>query len=113
VHKVPAVFFCQNNQWAISVPFSKQTASDGIAVKARAYGLPGVAVDGNDVLAVYSATREAVDRARRGEGATLIEAVTFRIEGHSSSDDPTRYRDEQVVESWRQRDPIDRFRYYL
>jgi pyruvate dehydrogenase E1 component alpha subunit/2-oxoisovalerate dehydrogenase E1 component alpha subunit len=113
VHKVPAVFFCQNNQWAISVPFSRQTASDGIAVKARAYGLPGVAVDGNDVLAVYSATREAVDRARRGEGATLIEAVTFRIEGHSSSDDPTRYRDEQVVESWRQRDPIDRFRNYL
>jgi pyruvate dehydrogenase E1 component alpha subunit/2-oxoisovalerate dehydrogenase E1 component alpha subunit len=113
VHKVPCVFFCQNNQFAISVPFSKQTASDGIAVKAKEYGLPGVAVDGNDVLAVYRATREAVDRARAGGGPTLIEAITYRLEGHSSSDDPTRYRDEAVARQWAQRDPIVRFRRYL
>jgi pyruvate dehydrogenase E1 component alpha subunit/2-oxoisovalerate dehydrogenase E1 component alpha subunit len=113
VHKVPAVFFCQNNQWAISVPFSKQTASDGIASKAEAYGMPGVAVDGNDVLAVYRATREAVDRARAGEGPTLIEAITYRQEGHSSSDDPTRYRDAAVHEEWMKKDPVRRYRNYL
>ncbi len=113
VHKVPCVFFCQNNQWAISVPFEKQTASDGIAGKAPAYGLPGVQVDGNDVLAVYAATKEAAERARNGDGPTLIEAVTFRLEGHSSSDDPTRYRDEAVVAEWRARDPIARFRNFL
>jgi pyruvate dehydrogenase E1 component alpha subunit/2-oxoisovalerate dehydrogenase E1 component alpha subunit len=113
VHKVPCVFFCQNNQFAISVPFSKQTASDGIAVKAKEYGMPGVAVDGNDVLAVYRATKEAVDRARAGGGPTLIEAITYRLEGHSSSDDPTRYRDESVAKQWAQRDPIVRFRRYL
>jgi len=113
VHKVPCVFFCQNNQFAISVPFAKQTASAGIAVKAEAYGMPGVAVDGNDVLAVYSATKQAVDRARRGEGPTLIEAITYRLEGHSSSDDPTRYRDEGVARQWAQKDPIARFRHYL
>jgi pyruvate dehydrogenase E1 component alpha subunit/2-oxoisovalerate dehydrogenase E1 component alpha subunit len=113
VHKVPAVFFCQNNGFAISVPFSRQTASDGIAIKARAYGLPGVAVDGNDVLAVYRVTKEAMDRARRGEGPTLIEAITYRLEGHSSSDDPTRYRDEAVTRQWLQRDPIVRYRAWL
>ena len=113
VHKVPCVFLCQNNQFAISVPFAKQTASAGIAAKAVAYGLPGVAVDGNDVLAVYSAAKQAVDRARRGEGPTLIEAITYRLEGHSSSDDPTRYRDEAVARQWAQRDPIARFRHYL
>lgn len=113
VHKVPCVFFCQNNQFAISVPFAKQTASAGIAVKAQAYGMPGVAVDGNDVLAVYSATRQAFERARRGEGPTLIEAITYRLEGHSSSDDPTRYRDESVARQWAARDPIVRFRHYL
>jgi pyruvate dehydrogenase E1 component alpha subunit len=113
VHKVPAVFFCQNNQFAISVPFARQTASDGIAVKAKAYGMPGVAVDGNDVLAVYRVTKEAADRARAGGGPTLIEAITYRLEGHSSSDDPTRYRDEAVTRQWLQRDPIVRFRGYL
>jgi len=113
VHKVPCVFFCQNNQFAISVPFEKQTASDGIAAKAVAYGMPGVAVDGNDVLAVYRATTEAVERARSGAGPTLIEAITYRIEGHSSSDDPTRYRDEKITKKWAQRDPIERFRNYL
>ena len=113
VHKVPCIFFCQNNQFAISVPFSKQTASDGIAVKAVAYGMPGVAVDGNDVLAVYAATREARERALAGDGPTLIEAVTYRIEGHSSSDDPTRYRDSAVVEEWKAKDPLARYRRFL
>jgi pyruvate dehydrogenase E1 component alpha subunit len=113
VHKVPCIFFCQNNQWAISVPFSKQTASDGIAAKAVAYGMPGVAVDGNDVLAVYRATKEAADRARRGEGPTLIEAITYRQEGHSSSDDPTRYRDQATHDEWMKKDPIARYRTFL
>jgi len=113
VHKVPCVFFCQNNQFAISVPFSRQTASDGIAVKAKAYGMPGVAVDGNDVLAVYSVTKEAVERARAGQGPTLIEAITYRLEGHSSSDDPARYRDEEVTRQWLLRDPMVRYRNFL
>ncbi len=82
-------------------------------MKAKAYGLPGVAVDGNDVLAVYQVTQQAVDRARRGEGPTLIEAITYRLEGHSSSDDPTRYRDEAVTRQWLQRDPIVRYRGWL
>src|SRR5207237_9850129 len=89
VMKLPVVFFCQNNQWAISVPLSRQTASSSIAVKAVAYGFPGVRVDGNDLLAVIQVTRDAVARARRGEGPTLVEAVTFRMGGHSYSDDPT------------------------
>lgn len=113
VHKLPVVFVCQNNQWAISVPFEKQTASKGIAVKAVAYGMPGVAVDGNDVLATYRATREAVDRARAGGGPTLVEAITYRQEGHSSSDDPTRYRDAAIHAEWMTKDPIDRYRKYL
>ena len=113
VWKVPAVFFCQNNQWAISVPLSAQTASTSIAVKAVAYGMPGVRVDGNDLLAVIAAQREAVDRARSGGGPTLIESVTFRIGGHSSSDDPTRYRDAGLVEAWEKRDPLLRFGAWL
>jgi pyruvate dehydrogenase E1 component alpha subunit/2-oxoisovalerate dehydrogenase E1 component alpha subunit len=113
VMKLPVVFFCQNNQWAISVPLSRQTASESIAIKATAYGFPGVRVDGNDVLAVIDATRRAADRARRGEGPTLIEAVTFRMGGHSSSDDPTRYRDAALVGEWERRDPLVRYRVYL
>ncbi|MHB8585778.1 MAG: thiamine pyrophosphate-dependent dehydrogenase E1 component subunit alpha [Thermoplasmatota archaeon] len=113
VWKVPVVFVCHNNQWAISVPFGKQTASDGIAVKAQAYGFAGVRVDGNDILAVYKASKEATDRARRGDGPTLIEAVTYRMLGHSSSDDPTRYRDLTEVEMWARKDPIERYRIYL
>lgn len=113
VFKLPVVFMCQNNQWAISVPFRRQTASESIAIKARAYGFEGFQVDGNDVLAVYRVVREAVDRARAGGGPTLIEAVTYRLEGHSSSDDPTRYRDEKEVQEWKKRDPIERFRKYL
>jgi pyruvate dehydrogenase E1 component alpha subunit/2-oxoisovalerate dehydrogenase E1 component alpha subunit len=113
VFKLPVVFFCQNNQWAISVPLSKQTASETIAIKAKAYGFPGVRVDGNDLLAVYAATREAVERARSGGGPTLVEAVTFRMGGHSSSDDPTRYRDPKLVGYWEERDPMVRLRTWL
>ena len=113
VMRLPVVFFCQNNQWAISVPLSKQTASEGIAIKAVAYGFPGVRVDGNDVLAVIDATREAVDRARAGGGPTLVEAVTFRMGGHSSSDDPTRYREGGLVSEWERKDPLRRFRAWL
>ncbi|MEO5616432.1 MAG: thiamine pyrophosphate-dependent dehydrogenase E1 component subunit alpha [Candidatus Eisenbacteria bacterium] len=113
VFKVPAVFFCQNNQWAISVPLSQQTRSESLAVKSVAYGMPGVQVDGNDLLAVIAATREAIQRASRGDGPTFIEAVTFRMGGHSSSDDPTRYRDKGLVGEWEKRDPVNRLRAYL
>jgi pyruvate dehydrogenase E1 component alpha subunit/2-oxoisovalerate dehydrogenase E1 component alpha subunit len=113
VYRAPCVLICQNNQWAISVPFEKQTASPSIAIKARAYGIPGVGVDGNDVLAVVRATREARERARRGEGPTLLELVTYRRGGHSSSDDPGRYRDEDRVASWLRVDPIERYRSWL
>jgi pyruvate dehydrogenase E1 component alpha subunit len=107
VFKAPVVFICQNNHWAISVPTSKQTASESIAIKAQAYGFPGVKVDGNDAIAVYEAVRAAVERARSGGGPTLVECETYRIGAHSSSDDPTRYRDEREVETWRKRDPIE------
>ena len=107
VFKAPVVFICQNNHWAISVPSHKQTASESIAIKATAYGLPGVKVDGNDAIAVYAAVKEAVARARSGGGPTLVECETYRIGAHSSSDDPTRYRDEKEVEEWRKRDPIE------
>jgi len=113
VYKSPAIMFCQNNQWAISVPLSKQSASETLAQKGKAYGMPYVRVDGNDILAVYTVTKEAADRARKGDGPTFIEAVTYRRLGHSSSDDPTKYRDEAEVKAWEQRDPVDRFRTYL
>src|SRR5258705_4154798 len=110
VFKAPVVFICQNNHWAISVPTAKQTASESIAIKAQAYGFPGVKVDGNDGVAVYLAVKEAVDRARSGGGPSLVEGETYRIGAHSSSDDPTRYRDEREVEQWRKRDPIELMR---
>lgn len=113
VFQLPVVFFCQNNQWAISVPLSQQTASSSIAIKATAYGFPGVRVDGNDIFAVIAETREAAERARRGDGPTLIEAVTFRMGGHSSSDDPTRYREAELVAEWELKDPMNRLRVYL
>ena len=113
VFKTPTVFFCQNNHWAISVPVSRQTAAESIAVKAQAYGFQGVRVDGNDILAVYRTTKEAVDKARKGGGPTLIEAVTYRMGPHSSSDDPKRYRTEQELAEWQRRDPLIRFRKYL
>jgi pyruvate dehydrogenase E1 component alpha subunit len=113
VWHVPVVFVCQNNQWAISVPLKKQTHSRTIAQKALAYGLPGVQVDGNDVLAVYAAAREAVERARAGDGPTLIECVTYRLGMHTTADDPTKYRSEAEVAMWEQKDPLTRFRAYL
>src|SRR2546428_11650382 len=113
VWHVPVVFVCQNNQWAISVPLKKQTHSRTIAQKALAYGLPGIQVDGNDVLAVYAAAREAVDRARAGDGPTLIECVTYRLGVHTTADDPTKYRTDQEVAMWEQKDPLTRFRTYL
>src|SRR5436189_581137 len=113
VWHVPVVFVCQNNQWAISVPLKKQTHSKTIAQKALAYGIPGIQVDGNDVLAVYAAAREAVERARAGEGPTLIESVTYRLGVHTTADDPTKYRTQEEVTAWEQKDPLTRFRAYL
>ena len=113
VFRTPTVFVCQNNGWAISMSRERQTASETIAQKADAYGMPGVLVDGNDLLAVYSATREAVDRARRGDGATLVEAITHRMGAHTTADDAGRYRDDESLEYWRRRDPVDRVRRHL
>jgi pyruvate dehydrogenase E1 component alpha subunit len=113
VFRVPLVFVCVNNQWAISVPRARQTRAQTIAQKAAAYGFPGVQVDGNDVLATYVATREAVERARRGDGPTLIEAVTYRLWAHSTADDPTKYRREAEVREWEAKEPLPRFRRYL
>lgn len=113
VFKTPTIFFCKNNQWAISVPVARQTAAKTLAQKAAAYGMEGVRVDGNDLLAVYAATKAAVEKARAGGGPTMIEALTYRIGPHSSSDDPTRYRSKEEVERWQQRDPIERTRKYL
>ncbi|MDP6762583.1 MAG: thiamine pyrophosphate-dependent enzyme [Planctomycetota bacterium] len=113
VWKAPVVFLCQNNGWAISCPSSEQTASEGFAIKARAYGMPGVKVDGNDLLAVREVVSEAVARARAGDGPTLVEAETFRMGGHSTSDDPTRYVPAEELEAWGKRDPIERFEKFL
>ena len=112
VYHTPVVFLCQNNQWAISTPAGAQSASKTFAIKALAYGMPGVRVDGNDIFAVYAATKAAVDRARAGGGPTLIEAVTYRLGAHSTSDDPARYRPDQT-EEWTRKDPITRFRAWL
>jgi pyruvate dehydrogenase E1 component alpha subunit len=113
VFATPTLFLCQNNQWAISVPREDQTRSRTLAQKALAYGVPGIQVDGNDVLAVLAATREAGARARDGEGPTMIECVTYRLSVHTTADDPSKYRDEEEVEAWRRRDPIPRFQGYL
>jgi pyruvate dehydrogenase E1 component alpha subunit len=113
VWQVPVVFVCQNNQWAISVPLKKQTHSRTIAQKALAYGLPGIQVDGNDVLAVYAASRDAVERARGGGGPTLVECVTYRLGVHTTADDPTKYRSQEEVAAWERKDPLTRFAAYL
>ena len=113
VFKTPNVFLCRNNRWAISVPSDKQTASASFAGKAIAYGIKGVRVDGNDALAVYYAVREAAERAQRGEGATLIELLTYRLGGHSTSDDPRAYRSNDEVETYGKNDPLVRLRRYL
>jgi pyruvate dehydrogenase E1 component alpha subunit len=113
VFQAPVIFVCQNNHWAISLPVAKQTRSKTLAQKALAYGMPGIQVDGNDILAVYAAAKEAVDRARAGQGPTLVECVTYRMAVHTTADDPKRYRTEKEVDKWRKRDPIVRFQKYL
>lgn len=113
VWKAPVVFLCQNNGWAISCPSEHQTASSSYAIKAKAYGMPGVIVDGNDVLAVRKAVLAASERARNGDGPTLIEARTYRMGGHSTSDDPTRYVPPDELARWAERDPVLLFRRYL
>lgn len=113
VWKTPTVFICANNLYAISVPYEKQTAAETIAQKAEAYGFDGLKVDGMDPIAVYLATRLAVNRARKGEGPTLIEALTYRYGPHATADDPTLYRSDEEVAEWRKKDPIDRLRRFL
>ncbi len=112
VHDLPVIFLVQNNVYAISVPTALQVAGS-IAKRAEGYGFPGYEIDGNDVLAVYETAREAVDRARRGDGPTLIEAKTYRLTAHSSDDDDRRYREREEIEEWRLKDPIVRFEKYL
>jgi pyruvate dehydrogenase E1 component alpha subunit len=112
VFGAPVVFFCQNNQWAISVPLSQQTVAP-IWRKADAYGFPGVLVDGNDVLAVYQVTKEAAERARTDGVPTLIEALTYRLGPHSTADDAGRYQPKDQVEEWRTRDPLERYARFL
>ncbi len=112
VYNAHSVFFVQNNQFAISMPREKQTKSETIAQKALAYGIEGIQVDGNDILAVIKATQEALESARNGN-PVLIEAVTYRLEDHTTSDDSTRYRDSEEVEEWKEKDPLKRFREYL
>jgi len=104
--KAPIVFVCQNNQYAISTPISRQTASESIAIKAEAYGIEGKRIDGNDVVEVYQTVKQAVEKARNGDGPTLIEAVTYRLAAHSTADDPSRYRNNEEVEVWRKHDPL-------
>jgi pyruvate dehydrogenase E1 component alpha subunit/2-oxoisovalerate dehydrogenase E1 component alpha subunit len=109
----PTLFFCQNNQWAISTGWECQTKASSLAVKAPGYGMDGYRVDGNDVLAVYAVTQHAVRQIRETQRPVFIEALTYRVGAHSTSDDPSRYRDESITETWKQRDPIQRFRTLL
>jgi pyruvate dehydrogenase E1 component alpha subunit len=113
VFNIPTIFFCQNNQFAISVPRSLQTASKTIAQKAIAYGFDGIQVDGNDLLAVFTVTKEAVGKARSGGGPTLIEGVTYRFGPHTTADDPTKYRAKEEIEPWKPLDPLVRLRLFL
>jgi len=113
VFQVPAVFICENNQYAISVPRAKQTHSETIAQKAIAYGIEGIQVDGMDVFAVYKAAKDAVDKARNGKGPTLIECYTYRMADHSTSDDASKYRTKEELELWSKKDPIERLEKYM
>jgi len=113
VFRLPVVFICQNNQWAISIPLQGQTAAPTLAQKAIAYGFEGVQVDGNDVFAVYSVTREALARARSGGGPTFIECLTYRMADHTTSDDAGRYRSAEEVAAWAARDPILRLERFM
>ncbi len=110
VFRTNTVFLCQNNQWAISVPRTRQTASRTIAQKALSYGFEGIQVDGNDMFAVFRATLDAINRAKRGEGPTLIECFTYRLDDHTTADDASRYRDPAEVEEWKKREPLLRLR---
>ncbi len=113
VFNAPLVLICRNNGWAISLPVSKQTASETIAIKAKAYGFPGILVDGNDPLVVYLETRKALEKARSGGGPTFIEARTYRFGAHSTADDPSRYRDKGEFQNWERKDPIQRLKQFL
>lgn len=113
VHKLPLIFVIENNQYAISVHWRKQAAVEKVSVRAEGYGFPGVTVDGNDVLAAYVAMNEAVERARKGDGATLIEGMTYRLVPHTSDDDDRRYRAREEVEEWTKKDPLVRFQAWL
>jgi 2-oxoisovalerate dehydrogenase E1 component alpha subunit len=113
VHKCPVIFVCENNQFAISVRWKNQAAVENVSVRAAGYGFPGVTVDGNDVLAVYAAAKEAVERARRGDGATFIEAKTYRLVPHTSDDDDRRYRTAEEVAEWAKKDPLIRYKAWL
>jgi len=113
VYQAPVVFICLNNQYAISVPITKQMRNETIAQRAIAYGMPGIRIDGNDVLAVYVAAKEAVERARAGGGPSLIEAVTYRYTPHTTADDPTRYRSDDECQTWFAKEPLIRFEKYL
>ena len=113
VFKAPVVFICLNNQFAISVPLSRQMNCKTVAQRAVSYGMPGIRVDGNDVLAVYVATKEAVERARAGQGPTLIEGLTYRYTPHTTADDPNRYRNEEDAKEWAGKEPLLRFFKYL
>ena len=113
VFRLPVVFVCQNNQYAISIPVEKQTASKTLAQKAIAYGFPGIKVDGNDIMAVYAATKNAVENARQGKGPTFIECFTYRISDHTTSDDASRYRSAEELDAWKKKDPIERLKKYM
>lgn len=113
VYQAPVVLLVQNNGWAISVPRYKQSAATTLAARGAGFGIPAKLVDGNDILAVYDTMQEAVERARSGQGPTLVETLTYRIGAHTTADDPTRYRDPGEVESWRAKDPIVRFQKFL
>ena len=113
VYKLPVVFICQNNQWAISVPRERQTASKTIAQKAYSYGFEGIQVDGNDIFAVYKATKDALEKARAGKGPTLIECFTYRMGDHTTADDASRYRPKEDMEKWKDKDPLLRLKLYM
>jgi pyruvate dehydrogenase E1 component alpha subunit len=113
VFKAPVIFFCQNNAWAISVPRAAQCAAPSLAVKGVGYGMPAIQIDGNDPFAAYAATAAALERARAGEGPSFIEAVTYRLGPHTTSDDPSRYRSAEEVERMRPLEPLVRYRRFL
>ena len=113
VYQAPVVLVVQNNGWAISVPRHKQSAATTLAARGAGFGIPAKLVDGNDILAVYDTMQEAIERARSGQGPTLVETLTYRIGAHTTADDPTRYRDPAEVENWRAKDPIVRFQKFL